>query len=83
MNDMYARLMDSTEDLLYRVRIYDRNLEKSDEILQMDEAYSRMRQAFDAIDARCDSSRMERIAAKLQQMRIRLITMMEDLLHPA
>lgn len=82
MNAMYQRLMDSTEDLLYRVRIYDRNLEKCDEILQMDEAYSRMRQAFDAIDAR-NVGALERIAARLQQMRTRLITMMEDLLHTA
>ncbi|MBM7565744.1 hypothetical protein JOC55_002690 [Paenibacillus sacheonensis] len=81
---MYKQLMDSTEDLLYRVRIYDRNLEKSDEILQMDEAYSCVRQAFDTIDVRQDNSgRVERLAARLQQMRTRLITMMEDLLYTA
>lgn len=83
MNMMYERLLDATEDLLYRVRIYDRDLAKSDEILQMDEAYSRMRQAFHAIDARQDAKAMERISAKLQQLRMRLITMMEDLLHTA
>ncbi|QHW30344.1 hypothetical protein GZH47_05465 [Paenibacillus rhizovicinus] len=83
MNTMYKQLMDSTGDLLYRVRIYDRNLEKSDEILQMDEAYTRMRLAFEAIDARQDNGMMERFAGKLQQMRTRLITMMEDLLHTA
>ncbi|QHT60380.1 hypothetical protein GXP70_10795 [Paenibacillus lycopersici] len=83
MNTMYRQLLESTEDLLYRVRIYDRNLEKSDEILQMDEAYKRMRQAFDVIEARQDSGMMERFAARVQQMRTRLITMMEDLLHTA
>ncbi|MBO7743918.1 hypothetical protein I8J29_06905 [Paenibacillus sp. MWE-103] len=82
MNLFYKRLMDSTEDLLYRVRIYDRELKKCDEILQMDEAYGQLRQAFDAIDSRNESA-MERVAAKLQQMRQRLITMMEDLLHAA
>ncbi|MBP3964282.1 hypothetical protein [Paenibacillus lignilyticus] len=82
MNTMYERLLRSTEDLLYRVRIYDRNLTRSEEITQLDEAYGLMSTALLRSQGSDDHS-MECFASRLQQVRLRLITMMEDLLHPA
>ncbi|SDW86094.1 hypothetical protein [Paenibacillus sp. CF384] len=82
MNTMYERLLRSTEDLLYRVRIYDRNLTRSEEITQLDEAYGLMSTALLRSQGSDDHS-MEYLASRLQQVRLRLITMMEDLLHPA
>ncbi|WP_308638946.1 hypothetical protein [Paenibacillus silvisoli] len=81
MDHRFERLLKSTEDLLYRVRIYDRNSHRSDEITQMDEVCGRMSLAYHSLQ-QCDDRSLEHLAIRLQQLRIRVITMMEDLLHP-
>ncbi|RAP76624.1 hypothetical protein [Paenibacillus montanisoli] len=82
MDKRFERLLKSTEDLLCRVRIYDRNSERSDEITQMDEACGIMSRAYHSTQ-HCDERSLEHLAVRLQQIRVRVITMMEDLLHPA
>lgn len=79
METKLGQLLDTTNDLLYRVRIYDRDLRFCDEILQLDRAYE-LAQAV----VNLDNDKLQRKAfERLQEMRVRLLTMMEDLLFTA
>lgn len=79
MHQLLENLWNATDDLLYRVRIYDRNLAYSDEIVKMDELHRKIESLRVSDD--------ERLVAfggdKLKEMRTRLLTMMEDLLFTA
>ncbi|WP_221469385.1 hypothetical protein [Cohnella nanjingensis] len=76
----FQQLMAETGDLLYRVRIYDRNLIHGDEILEMDRTY----EMLNNMRWMGNSDLLRNIAAeKLLRMRRRLLTMMEDLLFSA
>ncbi|MCC3372887.1 hypothetical protein [Cohnella sp. REN36] len=76
----FQQLLAETGDLLYRVRMYDRELIHGDEILEMDRTYE-MLNNMRWMD---NSELLRSIAAdKLLRMRRRLLTLMEDLLFSA
>jgi len=79
-NNYFEHLFETTGDLLYRVRIYDRELTKVDEIIEMDETYSMIERKLKNMD---NDAWKDRAAHKLLQMKHRLVTMMEDLLFSA
>ncbi|MDG0793306.1 hypothetical protein OMP38_22485 [Cohnella ginsengisoli] len=78
--DIYQQLLTETEDLLYRVRIYDRDMVHTDEIIEMDQTHEMISSL-----RWMGESEMFRTKAieKLIRMRHRLMTMMEDLLFTA
>ncbi|MEK0313103.1 hypothetical protein [Cohnella sp. 56] len=78
--DIYQQLLTETEDLLYRVRIYDRDMAHTDEIIEMDRTHEMIGSL-----RWMGESEMFRTKAieKLIRMRHRLLTMMEDLLFTA
>ena len=80
MNNYFEKLYDTTGDLLYRVRIYDRDLINMDEIIAMDEAYEKIK-----INKWMMGSPLwqEKAIEKLKHMNYRLVTIMEDLLYTA
>ncbi|MFC5703537.1 hypothetical protein ACFPVX_19815 [Cohnella faecalis] len=80
MNMTIRQLAETTSDLLYRVRVYDRDLKYSDEIIAMDDTHSALKKAVLHGEG---GRHRERAIEKLQQMRRRLLTMMEDLLYTA
>lgn len=80
MNQQFNHLLHTTGDLLQRVRQYDRNSANREEIIRMDEAYRLLARTKWMKDS--DLLR-ERAIAKLQQMKARLITLLENLLYTA
>ncbi|MBB6636351.1 hypothetical protein [Cohnella thailandensis] len=79
MHQLLENLWNVTDDLLYRVRIYDRNLAYSDEIVKMDELHRKI----DSLRVSDDERLLAFGVDKLKEMRSRLLTMMEDLLFTA
>jgi hypothetical protein len=79
MHQLLENLWNATDDLLYRVRIYDRNLAYSDEIVKMDELHRKIESLRVSDDERLVAFGVD----KLKEMRTRLLTMMEDLLFTA
>lgn len=78
--DIYQQLLTETEDLLYRVRIYDRDMVHTDEIIEMD----RTHEMIGSLRWMSESEMFRTKAIeKLIRMRHRLLTMMEDLLFTA
>ncbi|MDI4646528.1 hypothetical protein [Cohnella hashimotonis] len=78
--DIYQQLLTETEDLLYRVRIYDRDMVHTDEIIEMD----RTHEMIGSLRWMSESEMFRTKAIeKLIRMRHRLMTMMEDLLFTA
>jgi hypothetical protein len=80
MNNNFEHLFAATGDLLNRVRLYDRNLIKSDEIVELHRDYRKIETKMKHIE---NEACLERAIEKLQQMKFRLLTMMEDLLFTA
>ncbi|RXZ80162.1 hypothetical protein EBB07_19585 [Paenibacillaceae bacterium] len=76
----FEQLLKVTGDLLYRVRIYDRDLNHADEILQMDDTHLIIAQSKWMTH---HDVWLETAISKLGHMKHRLLTMMEDLLYTA
>ena len=79
-NDHFERLYSTVGDLLYRVRIYDRDLMNTDEIIAMDEAYEKIQVNKWMMGS---PQWQDKAIEKLGQMNYRLVTIMEDLLYTA
>ncbi|GBF74513.1 hypothetical protein PA598K_02861 [Paenibacillus sp. 598K] len=79
-NDYFERLYTTVGDLLYRVRIYDRDLMNTDEIIAMDETYEKIQVNKWMMGS---PQWQERAIEKLENMNYRLVTIMEDLLYTA
>ncbi|MFS0722859.1 hypothetical protein [Paenibacillus sp. 1P07SE] len=79
-NDYFERLYNTVGDLLYRVRIYDRDLMNTDEIIAMDEAYEKIQVNKWMMGS---PQWQDRAIEKLEHMNYRLVTIMEDLLYTA
>ncbi|MBW7473618.1 hypothetical protein K0T92_02535 [Paenibacillus oenotherae] len=80
MNQHFNQLLHTTGDLIRRIRRYDRESINREEIALMDDTYRLIARTAWVKDS--DLLR-ERAIMKLQQMKTRLITMMEDLLYTA
>ncbi|MFC5651647.1 hypothetical protein ACFPYJ_21530 [Paenibacillus solisilvae] len=80
MDPYVEQLFEATGDLLYRVRMYDRELSNSLEISQMDETYRTIKNSKWVMGSEL---LRDRTILKLQQMKFRLVTMMENLLYTA
>lgn len=80
MNQHFNQLLQTTGDLLQRVRQYDRASMNREEITHMDDTYRLLARTQWMRDS--DLLR-ERAIVKLQQMKSRLITLLEDLLYTA
>ncbi|WP_274651815.1 hypothetical protein [Paenibacillus humicola] len=80
MKQSFETLMESTGDLLHRVRKYDRDLMHSEEIKRLGETHALIGQAIWVADS--DPLR-ERVMEKLIRMKIRLMTLLENLLYTA
>lgn len=80
MRTNIEQLIESTGDLLYRVRIYDRDMQFTDEILEMD----RIHEDLSHVNWKIVPEVIVRSAVeKLAKMKSRLVTMFEDLLFIA
>ncbi|MFC3345342.1 hypothetical protein ACFOHW_23520 [Paenibacillus abyssi] len=80
MKEYLEELFETTGDLLYRVRIYDKDLQNSEEIMAMDDAYSTIEKSKWMMH---NEIWLEKTIDKLKNMRYRLLTMMENLLYTA
>ncbi|TVY00610.1 hypothetical protein [Cohnella terricola] len=80
MKSSLEQLLATTDDLLYRARIYDRNLLRRDELLRMGE----MRDSLVRNRWIADNGPLrDRAVETLLLMRQRLITLLEDMLYTA
>jgi len=80
MKPTFEQLLATTDDLLYRARIYDRNMLHSDEIVRMAE----MRKSLVRNRRNDDSNPLrDRAVDTLIIMRQRLLTLLEDMLYTA
>jgi len=80
MKHTFEYLFESTGDLLYRVRMYDRDSIHREEIMQLDETHSMIGNT--KWMAESDLLR-EHAAWKLVRMKQRLLTLLENLLYTA
>ncbi|THF73847.1 hypothetical protein [Cohnella fermenti] len=76
---LLEQLWETTDDLLYRVRIYDRKLAYSEEIMRIDELHGKLA----SLRVTDDEDLIAYGIEKLRGLRLRLLTMMEDLLFTA
>jgi hypothetical protein len=80
MLNAFEQLLSETGDLLYRVRIYDRDLAYGEEIMEMDDLHAELTERH--WSAETEFSKRE-AAEQLAAMKYRLLTLFEDLLFIA
>ncbi|MBD2847904.1 hypothetical protein IDH44_22135 [Paenibacillus sp. IB182496] len=80
MQEYFEEILETTGDLLYRVIIYDRELNNCDEIVALDEAYTAIKKSAWMSS---NSVWLGKAIERLERMKARLLTLMEDLLYTA
>jgi|GEM_PF-1962473 len=81
MNQYFEELYRGTGDLLDKVKQFDRGMRNGEEIARLQEAYSGIE--FSRSFHGTNKAWMERAIQHLEQIKGRLLTIMEDLLYSA